>query len=104
MRNAMDAEEVAVGWWPGDARYAQAAFYAYAHPAPAEFSSATLSPPAARWEKDLGEYVLDWEDVRKSEDPRATALSFAHSAFQHACATAAGTRSSLRALQVIPRR
>src|SRR5664279_2425308 len=21
MRNAMDAEEVAVGWWPGDARY-----------------------------------------------------------------------------------
>src|SRR5205814_8422647 len=32
MRNAMDAEEVAVGWWPGDARYGQAAFYAYAHP------------------------------------------------------------------------
>ena len=32
MRNAMDAEEVAVGWWPGDGRYAKAAFYAYAHP------------------------------------------------------------------------
>ena len=25
MRNAMDAQEVAVGWWPGDARYGEAA-------------------------------------------------------------------------------
>jgi Family of unknown function (DUF5996) len=32
-RNAMNAEEVAVGWWPGDPRYPRAAFYAYAHPA-----------------------------------------------------------------------
>ena len=33
-RNAMDAQEIAVGWWPGDPRYPRAAFYAYAHPAP----------------------------------------------------------------------
>src|SRR5215217_3471515 len=59
MRNAMDAQEVAVGWWPGDARYGKAAFYAYAHPAPAGFEAATLSPPAARWEGELGEYILD---------------------------------------------
>ena len=44
MRNAMDAQEVAVGWWPGDTRYAKAAFYAYAHPAPEGFAEATLSP------------------------------------------------------------
>jgi hypothetical protein len=89
MRNAMDAEEVAVGWWPGDARYGKAAFYAYAHPAPDGFSSATLAPAAARWEADLGEYVLDWQDVLASEDPHATALSFARSAFEHACAVCA---------------
>ena len=47
MRNAMNAQEVAVGWWPGDARYAKAAFYAYAHPAPEGFASATLSPSGA---------------------------------------------------------
>ena len=52
MRNAMDAQEVAVGWWPGDARYAKAAFYAYAHPAPDGFAAATLSPAAARWDGD----------------------------------------------------
>ena len=86
MRNAMDAQEVAVGWWPGDSRYDKAAFYAYAHPAPEGFSDATLSPTAARWEPALGEYILDWDDVRTSPDPRAVALEFARSAFRHACA------------------
>jgi hypothetical protein len=86
MRNAMDAQEVAIGWWPGDSRYERAGFYAYAHPAPEGFDSATLSPAAARWEGDLGEYVLDWDDVRSSDDPHRTALEFASSAFRHACA------------------
>ncbi len=85
MRNAMDAQEVAVGWWPGDGRYAKAAFYAYAHPAPPGFAGATLSPRRAHWDPTLGEYILDWSDVCASSDPRATALTFAHSAFVHAC-------------------
>jgi hypothetical protein len=85
MRNAMDAQEVAVGWWPGDARYPRAAFYAYAHPAPAGFGDVLLSPPAARWAADLGEYVLDWDDVRAAADPHATALEFARAAFRYAC-------------------
>jgi hypothetical protein len=89
MRNAMDAQEVAVGWWPGDARYGKAAFYAYAHPAPEGFAAATLAPPAARWEGALGEYVLDWEDVCASSDPHAFALQFARSAFRHACVVCA---------------
>jgi len=85
MRNAMDAQEVAIGWWPGDMRYGKAAFYAYAHPAPDGFSGATLVPAAARWEDTLGEYVLDWQDVCSSSDPHAAALDFARSAFSHAC-------------------
>jgi hypothetical protein len=86
MRNAMDAQEVAIGWWPGDPRYGKAAFYAYAHPAPDGFAAAHLSPSASRWAADLGEYVLDWDDVRSSPDPHETALEFARSAFAHACA------------------
>ncbi len=86
MRNAMDAQEVAVGWWPGDARHERPAFYAYAHPAPDSFPTATLAPPAARWEAALGEYVLDWDDVIAAADPHALALEFAGSAFAHACA------------------
>ncbi len=85
MRNAMDAQEVAVGWWPGDPRYESAAFYAYAHPAPDGFAGGNLSPVAARWESSLGEYVLDWDDVRSSPHPHALALEFARSVTRHAC-------------------
>ena len=85
MRNAMDAQEVAIGWWPGDGRYPKAAFYAYAHPAPDTFARGTLTPAQARWDGALGEFVLDWDDVRAAADPHATALQFARSAFQHAC-------------------
>jgi hypothetical protein len=85
MRNAMDAQEVAVGWWPGDPRHPTAAFYAYAHPAPPGFAHAALSPPAAHWDTALGEYVLEWDDVRTAADPLATALEFARSVFRHAC-------------------
>ncbi len=85
MRNAMDSQEVAVGWWPGDQRYGSAAFYAYAHPAPAAFAAATLSPPSAHWNATLGEYVLDWADLGKSADPHRDGVEFARSAFRHAC-------------------
>jgi hypothetical protein len=85
MRNAMDAQEVAIGWWPGDSRYGKAAFYAYAHPAPDGFAAVTLSPAAARWEPALGEYILDWDDVRATPDPHEAVLQFARSAFRHAC-------------------
>jgi hypothetical protein len=87
MRNAMDAQEVAIGWWPGDPRHPAAAFYAYAHPAPSGYSDGNLAPAAAHWDAGLGEYILNWDDVRASADPHATALEFTRSAFTHACTT-----------------
>jgi hypothetical protein len=102
MRNAMDAEEIAVGWWPGDPTYPRAAFYAYAHPAPDGFSDATLSPAAARWEPTLGEFVLDWDDVRDAADPHAVALGFARSAVLHACAVCGWSPELSASVQGIP--
>jgi hypothetical protein len=84
-RNAADVQQVAVGWWPGDARHGHAAFWAYAYPPREGFGEATLSPPAARWDAELGEYVLDWDDIASESDPRALALDFTRSAFRHAC-------------------
>src|SRR6476659_8245241 len=105
-RNAMDAQQVAVGWWPGDARYPRAAFYAYAHPAPEGVESPILTPAAGGWEAALGEHVLHWDDVCASPDPHAGAVEFARSAFRHACtvcewdpalaATAEGTPPPVR--------
>jgi hypothetical protein len=85
MRNAMDAEEFAFGWWPGDGRYGLAAFYAYTHPAPEGFAGAELPPPGARWDDALGEYVLDWDLVCAAEDSLGCAVQFARSAFRHTC-------------------
>jgi len=82
----MDSQEVAVGWWPGDPRYGKAAFYAYAHPAPEGFGDGELTPAAARWDAELGLYLLDWDDVRATSHPQAVALDFARSAFRHSCA------------------
>jgi hypothetical protein len=84
-RNSANAEQIEVGWWPGDARYPRAAFFAFAFPTPVGFDTATLSPPAAHWNADLKEYVLDWDDVRGLADPRRAAIDFGMSAIRHAC-------------------
>jgi hypothetical protein len=85
MRNSMDAQDVAVGWWPGDPRFGPASFYAYAHPAPEGFAGASLAPAAARWDGENGLYLLAWDDVCASPDPHEYALEFARSVFRHAC-------------------
>ena len=85
MRNGGDAQQVSIGWWPGDPNHEQAAFFAYAYPTPDGFADASLSPAAARWDAQLGEYVLVWEDIREDPDPHAHALEFARSAFRHSC-------------------
>jgi uncharacterized protein DUF5996 len=100
MRNAMDAEEIAVGWWPGDVRYPRAAFYAYAHPAPPGFADADLSP--GRWDATLGEFVLDWDDVVAATDPHATALEFCRSAARHACVVCGWEPALAGSLQADP--
>jgi hypothetical protein len=86
MRNSADAEQFSVGWWPGDQRYGRAAFFAFVFPAPEHFAEAELRPRQAHWDDDLGEFVLDWEDIRSEPHPHDLALEFARSAFQHSCA------------------
>ncbi len=85
-RNSADAQQIEVGWWPGDARYPRPAFFGFAVPAPGDFSQAALTPAAAHWSSGLGEYVLDWDDVISAADPYGTALSFGRSLVAHACA------------------
>jgi hypothetical protein len=84
MRNSMDAEEIAVGWWPGDARYPHAAFYAYAYPPREALQSVGVAP--GRWDATLGEFLLDWDVVIAADDPKATALGFFRLVGRQACA------------------
>jgi hypothetical protein len=84
-RNSANAEQIVVGWWPGDARYQRAAFYGFSFPAPDNFAKAKLAPSSARWEPTLGEYILDWQDVIASPDPYGAALEFGRSVIAYAC-------------------
>jgi uncharacterized protein DUF5996 len=84
-RNGGDAEQIEIGWWPGDRNHDGAAFFAFAHPAAEGYANAELDPEPAHWDPDLGEFVLDWNDIREAPDPHALALEFAHSAFRHSC-------------------
>ena len=85
MRNAMDAQEVAVGWWPGDGRYGKPAFYAYAHPAEDGFAGRDLSPVPGGWNEELGEYVLDHEEAAATGNPEQAVIDFCGEIFSHAC-------------------
>jgi hypothetical protein len=86
MRNSANAEQIEIGWWPGDLRYPRAAFFAFASPAPPGLQEATVAPAAARWVADLGEFVLDWDDARAAADPAGAAVDFGLSVIRHACA------------------
>jgi Family of unknown function (DUF5996) len=77
-----DAEQVCVGFWPGNGQLRQPAFFAYAYPSPGEIEGAVLQPAAARWNPEMGEFILLYEDVRRSRDPRQAILDFAESTFQ----------------------
>ncbi|MDE3189411.1 MAG: hypothetical protein KGL94_01185 [Acidobacteriota bacterium] len=83
-RNAGDAQQIELGWWPGDTRYGRAAFYGYAYPSPAGFAGQRLSPDAARWNETLGEYVLDSDDATPAD-----ALAFCRSVTAYACTVCA---------------
>jgi hypothetical protein len=85
MRNSANAQQIEIGWWPGDARYPRAAFFGFAFPAPEGIENAPIFPRSARWDTDLKEYVLDWDDVRVTPDPHRTAVDFGLSVIRHAC-------------------
>ena len=73
------AREVAVGWWPGDAKYPHPAWYAYVSPSPDGIAGVPLVPAAARWDAGLGEFVLDWQSLAPARDPGDALVAFAMS-------------------------
>lgn len=77
-----DAEQICIGFWPGNRELRQPALFAYAYPSPPGIEETALRPEAARWNPNLGEFILLYEDVRRSRDPRQAILDFAESTFK----------------------
>lgn len=83
-RNAMNEELIEMGWWSGSAAYPKPAFYSFTYPQPKEIEHAKVCPAGARWEPTMGEFLLDYDDLRKSEDPDGDLLSFFESTYNAA--------------------
>ena len=81
-REAYSHEVSSVGFWPGGGDVRGAAFYCYMAPEPPGFRDATVHPASARYEKQLGEFLLMYEDARKSESPTQAILEFCRSTYE----------------------
>ena len=79
--NAMDAEEICTGFWPGDERFPEPAFWCYAYPKPEGVERVALRPEAAFWSDAMGEFLIRYEDVRRSDSPEETLAQFFSSTF-----------------------
>jgi hypothetical protein len=81
-RNAMDAAQIEAGWWSGTPSYPRPAYYSFTYPEPKEIAQAKVQPAAARWEPSMGEFILDYDDLRQSKDPEADLLAFLESTYR----------------------
>src|SRR5258708_27529445 len=68
-REAYSHEVASCGFWPGDRRLKNAAFYAYSAPTPPGFGGQPPRPDAAYWDRQLGEFVLKEDDARLATSP-----------------------------------
>ncbi len=95
-REAYSHEVSSAGFWPGGAGAEGGPFfYSYAYPGPERFAEAPVRPEAARFDTDLGEFVLDYEAVRRADDPDAALFAFLTSTYEAAADLAKWNRSAL---------
>ncbi len=80
-RIAYDQEVISHGFWTGKG-FGEAAFYAYAAPEPKGFSEQKVKPQAAFYSKEMGEFLLKYEDIRQSENPDQAILDFMQSTYE----------------------
>jgi hypothetical protein len=81
-RLSYDAELSSLGFWPGGSGIDGPAFYSYTFPEPAGFRNQPVRPPAAYYNKDLGEFLLMYDDVRTADDPASAILDFAQTTYE----------------------
>ena len=83
-RDAYSHEVISHGFWPGDERLPEAAFYAYAVPQPAGLADAAVQPSQAYFHPELSEFILPYEAVQRSASPEQTLKAFLQSTWERA--------------------
>jgi hypothetical protein len=93
-RDAYSHEVCSCGFWPGMPGV-EPMFYSYAYPEPPGYKEYSIGPSAGSYDKNLGEFVLPYEEMRQSADPDATLLSFLQGTYEAAADLAQWDRVAL---------
>jgi hypothetical protein len=78
---AYSHEVSSVGFWPGEGIGAPA-YYAYTVPSPAGLDQAVVHPEAAKWNPQLSEFILMYDDVRNAASPEDALYQFLESTYE----------------------
>ncbi|WP_432562489.1 DUF5996 family protein [Kineococcus sp. SYSU DK003] len=93
MEEGYSRELSSCGFWPGGGE--EGAFYAYAYPEPDGFAGHPVSPPEAFYSTQNRQFLLPYEDVRRSADPDGTLTAFLQSTYAAAADNARWDRAQL---------
>jgi len=94
-REAYSHEVTSCGWWPGNRVFPHPAFYAYSAPVPPGLDAEPVRPAAAYWDRQLGEFILKYDDARTAPSPEQAILDFCQSAYEAGAKRAQWDRASL---------
>jgi hypothetical protein len=83
------------GFWPGNDKLPEPAFYAYAAPEPEGFKEARVAPAGAYYHTDLSIFVLPYTVVRTSTSPEQTLMDFLQSTYDAGATLARWDRANL---------
>jgi Family of unknown function (DUF5996) len=94
-REAYSHEVSSAGFWPGGGEIKGAAFYSYTAPEPNGFPNSPIHPDKAFYHPKLHEFLLMYDDVRRSPSPRATVLDFFETTYEAGANLATWDRRAL---------
>jgi len=97
-REAYSHEVISHGFWPGTGKQ-DAAFYAYAAPAPPGLADFKVHPQEAFYSEALGEFLLPYEAVRTAPNPDLKLLSFLQSTYEAGAMLARWDRTAMERLE-----
>lgn len=101
-REAYSHEVSSAGFWPGGVVEADPIFYSYAYPEPAGFRGGEIRPAEARFDADLGEFVLPYSAVRAASNPEGELMTFLQSTYEAAAVSGGWEREALERDPVAP--
>ena len=101
-REAYSHEVSSAGFWPGGGAIEYPAFYSYAYPAPQGFSLARVQPATAFFSKELGEFILPYDEVRTAASPDERLLDFLQSTYEAAAEHGHWDRAALERDSFVP--